>query len=161
MFISHLLLVFFYLPPKSKAWTEFWWTHFAGGRCCFLSVVVVAVTLKDLCGFQQIHVRTAVMAVTLMLFVRRPKARTSARVEQALKEMDDTVKVNSPHRPPSHTYIFNPISTPQIKVNPARIHFKTHRVCFLLCLVRLNSRFQKIVFHWQLNIPWKALFWQQ
>lgn len=60
--------------------------------------------------------------------------------------------------PPSHTYIFNPISTPQIKVNPARIHFKTHRVCFLLCLVRLNSRFQKIVFHWQLNIPWKALF---
>lgn len=33
------------------------------------------------------------MAVTLMLFVRLPKAHTSARVKQALKEMENTVKV--------------------------------------------------------------------
>lgn len=33
------------------------------------------------------------MAVTLMLFVRLPKAHTSARVKQALKEMENTAKV--------------------------------------------------------------------
>lgn len=33
------------------------------------------------------------MAVTLMPFVRLPKSRTSARVKQALKEMENTVKV--------------------------------------------------------------------
>lgn len=33
------------------------------------------------------------MAVTLMLFVRLPKAHTSAHVKLALKEMEDTVKV--------------------------------------------------------------------
>lgn len=33
------------------------------------------------------------MAVTLMLFARQPKARTSARVKQDLKEMENTVKV--------------------------------------------------------------------
>lgn len=32
------------------------------------------------------------MAVTLMLFVRLLKAHTSARVKQALKEMENTVK---------------------------------------------------------------------
>lgn len=32
------------------------------------------------------------MAVTLMLFVRLPKALTSARVKQALKEMGNTAK---------------------------------------------------------------------
>lgn len=49
--------------------------------------------LLDLCGFQQIHVQREVMAVTLMLFVRLPKALTSAHVKQALKEMGNTVKV--------------------------------------------------------------------
>lgn len=34
-----------------------------------------------------------VMAVTLMLFVRLRKAHISARVKQALKEMDITAKV--------------------------------------------------------------------
>lgn len=33
------------------------------------------------------------MAVTLMLFVRLPRAHTSARVKQALREMENTVKV--------------------------------------------------------------------
>lgn len=33
------------------------------------------------------------MAVTLMLFVRLPKARTSARVKQDLKEMENTARV--------------------------------------------------------------------
>lgn len=33
------------------------------------------------------------MAVTLMQFVRLPKAHTSARVKQALKEMENTAKV--------------------------------------------------------------------
>lgn len=33
------------------------------------------------------------MAVTLMPFVRLPKAHTSARVKQALKEMENTAKV--------------------------------------------------------------------
>lgn len=44
-------------------------------------------------GFQQIHARREVIAVTLMLFVRRPKAHTSARVKQGLKEMENTAKV--------------------------------------------------------------------
>lgn len=35
------------------------------------------------------------MAVTLMLFVKLPKAPTSARVKQALKEMETTAKVMS------------------------------------------------------------------
>ena len=33
------------------------------------------------------------MAVTLMLFVRLPKAHTSVHVRQALKEMENTAKV--------------------------------------------------------------------
>ena len=44
-------------------------------------------------GFQQIHAQREVIAVTLMLFVRRPKVHTSARVKQVLKEMENTVKV--------------------------------------------------------------------
>lgn len=49
--------------------------------------------LVILCGFLQIHVQREVMAVTLTLFVRLPKARTSARVKQDLRETENTAKV--------------------------------------------------------------------
>lgn len=44
-------------------------------------------------GFPQTHAQMEVMAVTSMLFVRLPKARTSARVKQVLRETDINAKV--------------------------------------------------------------------
>lgn len=54
------------------------------------------------------------MAVTLMLFVRLPKAPTSARVKQALREMENTAKVMcllSVELFDSHSYVWLPKSS--------------------------------------------------
>lgn len=63
--------------------------------CCQSSGMlagIFSVTNPDV-DFQQIRAQREVMAVTLMLFVRLPKAPTSARAKQALKEMEPTAKV--------------------------------------------------------------------
>ena len=60
-----------------------------------LYIFFLCLSKTKLCtyGFQQIRAQREVMAVTLMLFVRLPKAHTSVHVRQALKEMENTAKV--------------------------------------------------------------------